>query len=136
LRGRLRLCPLKLPRTHALCQEIETVGRKAKLIRRDHQLNLSLTKDEYVAAYWAAHGAGMRLVDYGRWRLLLGSDQPLRPERSAASANPLLLAEMKRLGNNLNQLARFCHSTGHAPPEHLDPLLLRLREIINQGVAE
>lgn len=112
------------------------MGRKAKLIRRDHQLNLSLTKDEFVAAYWAAHGAGMRLVDYGRWRLLLESDQPIRQLRAAASSDPIFLAELKRLGNNLNQLARFCHATGHRPPEHLDPLLLRLREIINQGVAE
>ena len=111
------------------------MGRKAKLIRRDHQLNLSLTKDEFIAAYWAAHKVRMRLVDYGRWRLLADSDQPPQRLRCAASADPLLLAEMKRLGNNLNQLARFCHATGHRPPEHLDPLLLRLRELINQGVA-
>lgn len=111
------------------------MGRKPKPNRRDHQLNLSLSKDEFIAAYWAAHKSGMRLVDYGRWRLLLESDQPLKQLRSAASADPLLLAEMKRLGNNLNQLARFCHSTGHAPPQHLDPLLLRLRDLINQAVA-
>lgn len=103
--------------------------------RRDQQLNLSLTQDEFINAYYLAEAAGMRLVDFGRWRLLGDANQPAIPSRSVSTIDRLFLAELKRLGNNLNQLARFCHATGHRPPDHLDPLLLRIRDLIDRGAG-
>ena len=110
------------------------VGRPRKETKRDQQLNLSLTEAEYAAAYYLADRFGMRLVDYGRWRLL--ADPTTTPEVPRDStADRLLLAQIRRVGVNLNQLVRYCHSTGHAPPSHLDPLLLRIRELIS-GAAK
>jgi hypothetical protein len=111
------------------------VPRPSKQIRRDHQLNLSLTKDEFVGAYYRAERAGMRLVDYGRWRLLGGKDQPVKAAAANSTAERLLSAELRRIGNNLNQLVRFCHSTGHPPPSHLDSLLRHIRSLIDRGAG-
>jgi hypothetical protein len=127
--------PPQTPLGRMRSAESETVARPGKRVRRDHQLNLSLTKDEYIAAYWRADRAGMRLVDYGRWCLLGGKDQPAQLEAAASTGDHLLFAELKRLGNNLNQLVRFCHSTGRQPPAQLDPLLQLIRSLINRGIG-
>lgn len=111
------------------------MGRPSKENKRDHQLNLSLTKDEYVDAYWLAHRSGMRLVDYGRWRLLGNPGQPAAPPQAASTSDHLLFAQLKRIGNNLNQLVRVCHATRSPPPPALSELLDTIREIINRSGA-
>lgn len=116
--------------------KVQDLGRPRKEIRRDHQLNLSLTKEEYVSAYWKAERAGMKLVDYGRWRLLGSIQQPSAPENAVSRHEHLRVAELKRIGNNLNQLVRFCHATRQRPPANLEPLLQAIRALINRGSAE
>jgi hypothetical protein len=112
------------------------VGRPRSENKRDQQLNLSLTLDEYVELYWKARRSGMRMVDYGRWRLLGGVNQPALPERAARKGDLLVFTELKRLGNNLNQLVRICHSTRSPPPASLESLLERIRSVVNRGVAD
>jgi hypothetical protein len=112
------------------------VGRPRLENKRDQQINVSLTQDEYVELYWRARRSGMRMVDYGRWRLLGGASQPTLPERAARRGDLLLFTELKRLGNNLNQLVRICHSTRRPPPASLESLLECIRNVINRGVAD
>jgi hypothetical protein len=114
---------------------VKNVGRPRLEKKRDQQLNVSLTQEEYVELYWRARRSGMRIVDYGRWRLLGGPSQPVVPAH-AQKGDHLVFAELKRIGNNLNQLVRICHSTRRPPPASLEALLDRIRSVINRGMPE
>jgi hypothetical protein len=103
--------------------------------KRDQQLNVSLTKDEFAEVYWRARKAGKRMVDYARWRLLGGASQPVTPPSAELRLDAILFSELRRLGNNLNQLVRICHATRKVPPNGLEGLLARIRDIINRGIA-
>lgn len=109
------------------------MGRPPLEKKRDQQLNVSLTQDEYADLYWRSRRAGMRMVDYGRWRLLGGEKQPVIPPHASHQGDHVLFAELKRLGNNLNQLVRICHATRSPPPASLEGLLQRIRDVINRG---
>lgn len=112
------------------------MGRPPLEKKRDQQLNVSLTTDEFAEIYWRARKAGKRMVDYARWRLLGGASQPVIPPSAQQRLDQALFAELRRLGNNLNQIARICHTTRSSPPPSLEPLLARIREAINRGLAE
>lgn len=77
--------------------------------RRDQQLNFSLTRDELTALRRRADAAGMHLVDFGRDLLL------------------------RRLGNNLNQIARRLNTREEPAPPSLEPLLREIRILLNRG---
>lgn len=111
------------------------LGRPRSEKKRDQQLNLSLTQDEFADVYWRARRAGMRMVDYGRWRLFGGEKQPILPPNAADYSQHVLFSELKRLGNNLNQLVRICHATRRPPPASLEVLLERIRTAINRGMT-
>jgi len=75
-------------------------------IIRDRQFNVAVTADELKRIHARAAAHGMRPVDYGRARLL-AAWRAAGPEiASAAHLDPLLLAQLSRVGNNLNQIAR------------------------------
>lgn len=101
--------------------------------KRDQQLNIGLTTEEFAEAYWRAKAAQMRMVDYARWRLLGGASQPVIPRAAERRIEDGLFAELRRLGNNLNQLTRLFHATKRPPPEGLEPLLGRIRDAINRS---
>jgi len=112
------------------------VGRPRLEKKRDQQLNVSLMTDEYAEVYWRARRSGMRMVDYARWRLLGGASQPILPPSAAGRLDHALFSELKRLGNNLNQMVRICHSMRRPPPEGLEALLERIRGAINRAMVE
>lgn len=106
---------------------------KQKTIR-DRQFNVAVTTDELMLIRNRAAARGMRPVDYGRARLL-AAWRVANPEvASAAHLDPLLLAQLSRLGNNLNQIARALNTSGHLVPSELIRLLNQIREIINKGI--
>jgi len=111
------------------------VARPTKAIKRDRQMNFSLTADELATLLGRANRAGMRPVDYGRWRLLGGEDQPVIPEKTVSTTDHMIYAQLRKLGNLLNQLVRHCHTTKCAPPAALEPLLEDIRVIISQESA-
>jgi hypothetical protein len=128
--------PPRTPRDACALPKSEKLGRPPSEKKRDQQLNLSLTQDEFAEIYWRSRRAGMRMVDYGRWRLLGGEKQPVIPPQAIDQSQHLLFAELRRLGNNLNQLVRICHATRRAPPESLEILLERIRQAINRGMSK
>jgi Bacterial mobilisation protein (MobC) len=109
------------------------MGRPKKLIRRDRQLNVSLTLTELNTVKSRAFSAGMRLADFARSRLLSGAQAPVVAAAAVSRIERLVYLQLKRLGNNLNQLVRRLHATGEPAPPHLDPLLKDIREILNRG---
>lgn len=109
--------------------------------RRDQQLNFSLTRDELTALRRRADAAGMHLVDFGRDLLLRrrapstrGYDtEMVEAEGTLARAARLLTGELRRLGNNLNQIARRLNTREEPAPPSLEPLLREIRILLNRG---
>ncbi|MEW6691084.1 MAG: plasmid mobilization relaxosome protein MobC, partial [Pseudomonadota bacterium] len=73
----------------------------------------------------------MRPVHYARAVLLRDGDAPLPPP--VPQMDRLVYEQLKRLGNNLNQILRHLHITrGQAPPS-LEPLLKDIRAVLDRG---
>ena len=133
--GQGRGCP-RHPRTHALSTNGEIVARPKHKLKRDRQFNVSLTARELELPFERAAALGMRPVDYGRARLF--SERHASVGRNSAGGphlDPLFKAELSRLGNNLNQIARQLNKFESAAPPVLQPLLLEIRALINKGAA-
>lgn len=110
--------------------------RPKKIHPRDRQLNFSLTAAELETLQARADAAGLRLIDYGREALLKSRRQKLFPENSARPVSKLERlnnSELRRLGNNLNQLVHWHHRRGQPLPRLLQPLLEEIRAIIQTG---
>ena len=114
--------------------------RPSSKIRRDQQLNFSLTRDELTALKSRADAAGMHLVDFGR-DLLLRRRAPsarhsdpdaVEAQGTLARAALLLVHELRRLGNNLNQIARRLNTRDEPAPPSLEPLLREIRAMLNR----
>jgi hypothetical protein len=106
------------------------MGRPKLEITRDRQFNVGLTILEFEAVQLAARLAGMRPVDYGRGKLLSKSGRIARTEEAVRQLDPLLLVQLSRLGNNLNQIARRLNDLALPVPEDLSPLLAEIRDIL------
>ena len=120
------------PDTQDACaQQIsEAMGRPKLLITRDRQFNVGFTAAELAEVQRAARVAGMRPVDYGRAKLLSRSGRIARTEYSVRQLDPLLLVQLSRIGNNLNQIARRLHELSLPAPQELEPLLAEIRSIL------
>lgn len=107
------------------------MSRPVKNNRRDHQLNLSLTEAEINVLRLRAAAAEMRLVDYSRLMLLRKRAIPPRPAR--LQIDQLAYEQLKRLGNNLNQIARVVNTTRQPPPPALEVLLQEIRAVLSRN---
>ena len=107
------------------------MGRPPETNPRCYQLNISLTQDELDVIARRAVSAQMRLVEYGRLTLL--SKQHTPAPSPVAQIDRLAYEQLKRLGNNLNQIARHLHTHGGSVPGSLEGLLRDIRIILNRG---
>jgi hypothetical protein len=98
--------------------------------RRDRQLNISLSEAEIDRLRQRAAAAEMRLVDYARALLLFEGREPAPP--SVPQIDRLVYEQLKRLGNNLNQIARQLNAGRGTPPD-LSRLLQDIRAVLNRG---
>ena len=98
-------------------------------VLRDRQLNLRLTRAEFEGVKARADSSGLRIVDYGR-AVLLGDKAVLARASAGSAAERLIHAQLRRLGNNLNQLVRHLHMTKEPPPANLEPLLQDIRQAL------
>lgn len=73
--------------------------------------SVRLMPDELAAWRSAADAAGLSLSDWLRDRV----GRAAQRSRRTAAADPALLAELARIGNNLNQLARLANGAGKLP---------------------
>lgn len=112
------------------------MSRPTKSEKRDRQLNLKLTGREFDWVRTRAGASGMQPVDFGRAQLL--AERPVRARHRAAPGHldPLFLAHLSRIGNNLNQIARRLNEFKIVPPSALEPLLEAIREIIRKASAD
>lgn len=75
----------------------------------------------------------MRVPDYGRERLLSDRRISARAEPEVPPSEPLLHQQLKRLGNNLNQIARRLNARDEPIRDLLEPLLHDIRTLITLG---
>jgi hypothetical protein len=129
-------CPLEPLRTHALCEQTASMGRPTKSEKRDRQLNLKLTARELDWVRARAAKAGMRAVDFARAQLFV--ERRLRASRrpQVAHLDPLFIAQVSRIGNNLNQMTRSFHRGQISAPAELGPLLQAIRDVVNKGAGD
>jgi hypothetical protein len=106
------------------------MGRPKLFITRDRQFNVGLTAAELAEVQRAARLAGMRPVDYGRAKLLSRHGRIARTEYSVRQLDPLLLVQLSRIGNNLNQIARRLNELSLPAPQEHEPLLAEIRNIL------
>jgi hypothetical protein len=106
------------------------MGRPRLQNARDRQFNVSLTASEFADLQRAARLAGVRPVDYGRAKLLSKPGRLTRTAFAVHQLDPLLLIQLSRLGNNINQIARRLNEFSLQAPEDLAPLLAELRGIL------
>jgi len=112
------------------------MARPSKSEKRDRQINLKLTVREMAWLRARAASLGMRPVDFGRAQLL--SDRPIKmiARSGGPHLDPLFIAQMSRIGNNLNQIARNFHRFQVPPPADLQPVLQAIREIIRKASVD
>jgi hypothetical protein len=105
------------------------MGRPKQTDPRDRQLNVALTRLELEAIRAQAARAGHRPVEYAR-AVLLGKNSFEPWDGPPASAERLQLEQLKRIGNNLNQIARMQNTLRVPAPPGLEPLLHDIRRMI------
>lgn len=108
------------------------MSRPRKSTKRNRQLNLKLTEREFAWVLQQAVAVRMTPVDFGRAQLFATRKLRKLPE-SAAHLDPLFMAQMGRIGNNLNQIARRLHQFHTPAPADLEDVLASVREIIRKG---
>lgn len=121
-------------RLRSACNEL-TMPRSPAQSKRDRQLNIALHQSEVEALKARADARGMRLVDYARTNLLtmraaqVGVVVPSKLER-------LNLEQLKRIGNNLNQIARQLNALGQMVPGELTETLNSVRQLLQSAAGD
>lgn len=99
--------------------------------KRDRQLNIALRGDELAKLQARADARGLRLVDYGR-AALFGKPVQAYPVALPSKLDRLIHEQLKRIGNNLNQIARRLNTFGRMAPADLDACLQEVRRLIRK----
>jgi hypothetical protein len=112
------------------------MARPRKGEARDSHVGFRLTLEEALVLRERASRAGQSLSDYARDAAL--SRRPrsdgLDPRRPFAM-DPATFHEIRRLGVNLNQIARRLNAQDIPPPPELAPLLAEIHVILKKALA-
>jgi hypothetical protein len=98
---------------------------------RRHLLSFRLTPRELALLNARLNESGLNRSDFLRFvalksRLLV---------RSVTTADPALIAELNRIGVNLNQLTRTANGIGKVPPD-LDRLCRKIEQIVTKAAGK
>ncbi len=100
-------------------------------------LRLQLTPSERAKIEAGAAGQGIHISEYSRRRILNGA--VAMTDRAQITALIDVLAENARqvaaIGNNLNQIARHCNTTGEFEPPELERAIGVFEEVVRQQKA-
>jgi hypothetical protein len=102
---------------------------KAADVRRIRGAGVRFTADEYAAVLAKASASGVSLSEFLRLAAL-NRPMPRKAAAGPASSTSFVIAnELRRVGVNLNQIARLSHM-GIEHEGELQPLLADIREIL------
>ena len=103
--------------------------RKTAVSLRDQWLRARVRLDELHRIEQLARDAGKTLSDYVRDTALTARIVIKRHR----TVEPVLLHELSRIGNNLNQIARICNTTGESRrARHIEDYLDELRPMLKR----
>ena len=114
---------------------VTSMPRPSAPSKRDRQLNIALHQSDVKTLKARADARGMRLVDFARANLLtmraaqVGVVVPSKLER-------LNLEQLKRIGNNLNQIARQLNALGQLVPDELTETLNAVRQLLRSAAGD
>ncbi len=96
---------------------------------------LRINAEEQFLLFAKAHACGMSVGDYLRSLALSPTvaQRALPTVQVRSRVSEGLVHHLRKIGVNINQIARHCHQTKHAPPPDLEPLLADLRAFLNQA---
>lgn len=98
-------------------------------------LGLQLTPSQRQSIEAEAARAGRSLSDFARLRLLRREGEPPPVSRDTKALRELA-AEIGRIGNNLNQLARIANQTGHIRSENaIEAVTGQLSELFEKVIS-
>jgi Bacterial mobilisation protein (MobC) len=123
--------PLHPPTAFAVTTSLHenTMARPQKQSdqHRQYRLSVRVTADELAVLLDRVREAGVDRSNYLRQAILVTRVSTSRTTK----ADPALIAELNRIGVNLNQMTRTTNGTGRVPPE-----LIRLCEKIDRLVMK
>ena len=101
---------------------------------RDHSVTLRLTLPELLELRERAARAGQSVSDYLRQRALAGHPSRQQPPAPLA-LEPASYIQIKRLGVNLNQIARRLNAQDLPAPPELSPLLADIQAALRKALS-
>ena len=103
---------------------------KEKDARKSRVVSYRLTDSEYARLAHRAATTNMRINELAK-TLTLSKSETLKVE-TYMKYDPLLINELNRIGNNLNQMVKRYHMTGRASPL-MEDLCDRIDQLIDQA---
>lgn len=102
-------------------------------IKRQSRLNLRLSDSEFEMVQSKAKGFGLPLAKFVRVSLL-DLPKPIKRTHDLPIVDPNLYRQLVSIGNNINQLTRYAHTSSLDPKKNLDVLELAyaLQRIANE----
>jgi Bacterial mobilisation protein (MobC) len=114
------------------------MARPKQSLIRDQKLSVRLTAEELIALRERAAKAQLTLTDFVRLQALV-KRRKSRQTAKTANRHPLELLEparfheLRRIGVNLNQIARHCNRYQVPPPAGVEQLVSDLLAILNRS---
>jgi len=117
-------------------EETDAMSRGTEKRVRDYILPVRLSQDERAVVDAAAERAGLAAGSYAR-QVLLGAPAPRQVRRPPVERRELirLLAELGKIGGNLNQLAKAANTRLFIRRREIDAALEGLQEVRNAILA-
>ena len=101
--------------------------------RKSRVISYRVTDSEHARLAHRAATANMRLNELAK-ALALSKSDTLKVE-TYMKYDPLLINELNRIGNNLNQMVKRFHMTGRVSPK-MELLCDRIDQLIDQALEE
>lgn len=106
--------------------------RKQKNVRRSKVISYRVTDGEHSRLADRAATANMRVNELAK-KLALSRADNLKVE-TFMRYDPMLISELNRIGNNLNQMVKRFHMTGRVSP-YMEALCDRIDQLIDEATA-
>jgi len=104
---------------------------KSDAEHRRHLISFRLTPDELAVFTDRLKLSGMSRSDYLRYVAL----ERRLTVQTTTRADPAMIAELNRIGVNLNQLTRTANGVGKVPPD-LDRLCQKIEQVVMKAVEQ
>ena len=113
------------------------MARPRQATVRDHKVTFRLSAEELVTLHVRAAKSGQTPSDFGRAQMLTKRGRPRKKPSAklmpAVFVEPELFHELRKIGVNLNQIARHCNRHQVPPPAGFDRLVKNLLGVLNHG---